>query len=84
MSSVFDLPANFKMDHFPHYGRFITLFKKRYGVTDPHRYYRRLRQRLLDRALPDPFGITRYATLDDWWQAQALNYRYGNPHTENT
>ena len=63
------------------YGSFLNGFRRQYGITNAHRYYVAYRRRLLDRALPDPFDITRHPTLDDWWEAKLLDARYADsPH----
>lgn len=77
MSSPFDLSAQPNVIRVrPNYLAFLHKFRREYGVTDPHRYYQVYRRKLLDRALPDRFGVTRYDTLDDWWEATALAWKY--------
>jgi hypothetical protein len=60
----------------PNYGAFLRTFRREYGVTDPQRFYLEYRRTLMDRARPDPFGITRHPSLDEWWEAKVLEWRY--------
>lgn len=79
MSSPFDLAAQPGVIHDRlNYLAFLRAFRREYGVTDPHRYYQAQRRKVLDRALPDLFGITRHTTLDDWWEANVLAWKYAD------
>lgn len=82
MSCPFDLQANKNVFGVrPHKKTFLKSFKKQYGITDPAKYFLEYRKRLLDRAEHDDFGVTKYETLEDWWDAQVLAWRYGElPH----
>ncbi len=62
----------------PNYCTFLRAFRREYGVTDPHHYYQIYRRKVLDRVLPDPFGIARHATLDDWWETNFLAWKYAD------
>lgn len=62
----------------PNYLAFLRAFRREYGVNDPHHYYQAHRRQLLDRALPDPYGLGRHATLDEWWEANVLAWKYAD------
>ena len=77
VSSPFDLakhPCVIKIR--PNYRAFLHTFWREYGIRDPHRFYVALRREIQDRARPDPFGITMHKTLDDWWMAKVIEWRY--------
>lgn len=77
MSSPFDLAKHTGVINTrPNYGAFLRTFRREYGVIDPQRYYQEYRRKLLDSARPDPFGIARYASLDEWWEVRVLEWRY--------
>lgn len=79
MSNPFDLAKHRGViDTRPNYGAFLRTFRREYGVTDPQRYYREYRRKLLDCARPDPFGIARHASLDEWWEARVLDWQYAD------
>lgn len=60
----------------PNYGALLRTFKREFGVSDPQRFYQAYRRKLLDRARPDPFGIARHLSLDEWWEEKVLEWRY--------
>lgn len=77
MSSPFDLPKQAAAARFrPNYGAFLNAFRREYGVADPHRYYLAYRRKVMDCALSDPFGVACQATLDEWWEANVLAWKY--------
>ena len=79
MSSPFDLVKHpVVINARPNYGAFLRAFWREYGVSDPQRFYVAFRRELLDRARPDPFGITQHQSLDDWWEAKVLEWRYAD------
>lgn len=79
MSSPFELATQRSViKSRPNYPAFLNAFRREYGVTDPHHYYRTYRRKVLDRVLPDPFGIARHASLDDWWEANFLAWKYAD------
>lgn len=56
---------------------FMRSFRREYGIDDPHRYFSEYRKRILDRAEKDPFGVTKYETLNEWIAAQDIAFRFG-------
>jgi hypothetical protein len=56
--------------------RFLQLFCKEYGITDPNKYFHEYRKKILDRAEKDPFGVTQYQSLDEWWDAKEIETHY--------
>lgn len=77
MSCPFDLMANKQVIGVrPHKKAFLKAFKREYGITDPQKYFKDYRKRVLDRAEKDPFGVTKYETLDEWWDAKAEEWHY--------
>ncbi|MFZ5483837.1 MAG: hypothetical protein ACOZB0_06355 [Pseudomonadota bacterium] len=79
MSSPFDLANQPSVIHArPNYLSFLRAFRREYGVSEPHLFYQSFRRQLLDRALPDPYGLSRHATLDDWWEANVLAWKHAD------
>lgn len=79
VSNPFDLAKHRGViDTRPNYEAFLRTFRREYGVTEPQRYYQEYRRKLLDCARPDPFGIARHASLDEWWEARVLEWQYAD------
>jgi len=56
--------------------KFLCLFEKEYGISDPGKYFLEYRKKILDRAEKDPFGVTEYQSIDEWWNAKAQEMHY--------
>jgi len=56
--------------------KFLCLFEKEYGISDPSKYFSEYRKKILDRAEKDPFGVTEYQSIDEWWDAKAQEMHY--------
>ena len=56
--------------------KFLRLFREQYGISDPSKYFLEYRKKILDRAEKDPFGVTEYQSIDEWWDAKAQEMHY--------
>ena len=56
--------------------KFLAAFKSEYGIKNPGKYFLEYRKKILDRAEKDPFGVTQYQTIDEWWDAKEEEMHY--------
>ena len=56
--------------------KFLRRFVEEYGVSNPSKYFLEYRKKILDRAEKDPFGVTEYQSIDEWWDAKEQEIHY--------